>query len=120
MLTETRRALRRSLNTPIILPQVILPLIEHALKCSPFNEEPSDEEEPSDAAFGVELMPQVSGIEPQDADGKNANVCAFTGTMFLSLALGKLLKLYQVRSRPHMCCLAHICNCYHPHIPHPN
>jgi hypothetical protein len=80
---------------------VILPLIEHALKCSPFNEESSDDEEPPDeATFGVKLMPQVDGIESQDADGKNANVCAFTGTMFLSLALGKLLKLYQVRSRP--------------------
>ena len=81
---------------------MILPLIEHAISRSPFNEELSGEVESSDEKasdiFGVKLMPIVDGIESQDAAGKNANVCAFTGTMFLSLTLAKLLKLYQVQS----------------------
>ena len=72
-----------------------MPFIEHChhrtlLEVSP---EDDDVELPDIKLIGKN---ETRGIECQATEGVNAMVCAFSSTMFLSMAVGKLLQLYKV------------------------
>ena len=90
------KILRLNTNTNTSTTQAIIPFIEHNLS--------------SQGELAVPNLPlfrkdETSGIEKQDANGENANVCAFTSSMFLGAVTTHLIKLYEVIPR-HLDCVS--------------